>query len=144
MAGRKRASNTELQYRLDALLGLRARGIPSSQLIDVACQQWGVSERQAKRYLQMAKDQALTVIKQPLEFQYGQICLALSYIYQQAIVLGDLNLAQRVATDRMRLLKQLKAELPQAQPSGIMSAKELEALLQSFEDKTKEDESVGS
>lgn len=134
MASRNRATSHEYQERVDVLQALWARGFPPSRAIQLACQQWGISERQAKRYLQAAREQVEEQIKKPLEHHYAQVWLELGYIFQKAVQDGDLKLAQRVTGDRMRLLKQLRAELPLLETSGRLSPEELEEMMLALAD----------
>lgn len=144
MAGHRRANKTEIQYRLDALNGLRARGVPSYQLVQVACQQWGVSERQAKRYVQMAREQMLEEAQQPIEQQYGQIWFQYHYIYQQAILTGDLKLALRTCSSRARLLKQYKQAADKGavdpRPSWSQRQMDMQKLLEEMKKAMEEEE----
>jgi hypothetical protein len=133
----ERVTRVEYQKRLDILIGLHARGLASSQLIKIACQQWNVSVRQAKRYIKKAKEQESQLAAQPLEVKYALVLQRFNYIYQQAIQLGDLELARRAAFDLVHLLKQehkesLNASL-HAPQSGILGFQTLEEFLQSFE-----------
>lgn len=136
MKSSQRVTRIEYQKRLDVLMALCARGLPSSQLIKIACQEWGVSQRQAKRYLRKAREQQSMLGTQPVEERYSQLWLRLNYIYQQAIQLKDLELARRTAVDLAQLLRQQRKELLHdssfSSPSRLVEADELEALVQSL------------
>lgn len=133
----QRVTQIEYQKRLDILMALCARGLPSSQLIKIACQQWDVSERQAKRYLKKAREQQAKIGSQPLEEHYSHLLLRFNYIYQQAIQLRDLELARRTASDLAQLLRQQRKDLmndasPSHQPR-LVGSDELEELIRSLE-----------
>lgn len=143
MSSFQRVTQVEYQKRLDMLLALRARGLCFSQLVKIACQQWGVSARQAKRYLKKANEQECRLGSQPLEARYAQLLLKFNYIYQQAIQLQNLELARRTALDLAHLLRQQRKEQTYDPGSGIQSglveSGELEALIRSLE-KAEKDE----
>jgi hypothetical protein len=134
MPNSQRVTKVEYQKRVDTLMSLYARGVGTSQLIKAACQQWDVSERQAKRYIQKGKEQQCQMASQPIEMQYSQLLLRFNLIYQQAIQLGDWELARRTATDLAHLLKQQRKELVThaSSQSGTMDPGKLEALIQSL------------
>lgn len=138
MKSPQRVTQIEYQKRLDVLMALCARGLPSSQLIKIACQQWDVSERQAKRYLKKAREQQAKLGSQSVEDRYSQLLLKFNYIYQQAIQLRDLELARRAASDLAQLLRQQRKDLMNdsspSHQSRLVGSDELEALIQSLEE----------
>lgn len=133
----KRVTETEYQKRMDVMMALRARGIPTSQLVSIACQQWGISERQAMRYLKAAKEQENSLAQLPASAQYAHLLLQYNYIYQQAIQLENLELAMRVAEKREHLIAQQQKELrndpTHTTRSHLVGSDELEMLIQSLE-----------
>jgi hypothetical protein len=141
MKSPQRVTQIEYQKRLDILMALCARGLPSSQLIKIACQQWDVSERQAKRYLKKAREQQSRLGSQSLEDRYSHLLLRFNYIYQQAILLRDLELARRTMSDLMQLFRQQQKDLMNdsslSHQSRLVGSDELEALIQSLEEEGK-------
>lgn len=133
----KRITQLEYRKRLDVMTALLARSIPYSHLVRIACQQWDVSERQAKRYIQKAREQEKNIGSQPLTNQYYQLIGRFIYIYQQAIQLRDLELARRSGQDMLKLLKQAKRDLSheefQSCESRLVGPNELEALVRALE-----------
>jgi hypothetical protein len=137
MKSPQRVTQIEYQKRLDILTALCARGLPYSQLVKIACQQWAVSERQAKRYLKKAREQQSNLGFQSLEDRYSHLLLRFNYIYQQAILLRDLELARRTMSDLMQLFRQQQKDLMNdpslSHQSRLVGSDELEALIQSLE-----------
>lgn len=107
----KRVTQMEYRQRVDMMTALLARGLPYSHMVRIAQDQWGVSERQAKRYIQMAKGQEKRFGTQPMVDQYSQVIGKFIYIYSQAIHHQDLELARRTTRDMMKWLAQAKREL---------------------------------
>lgn len=138
MPSSQRVTQTEYQRRMDILLALRARGLAPSHLIKIACQEWKISERQAKRYLQKARQQETVLASQTLAERYTTLLNRLNYIYQQAIQLRDLELARRTASDLLQVFQQQRKDLlhdSAIQPTArLVEADELEALIRSLEE----------
>ena len=139
MSQRNRSTETDYQKRLDLTAGLLARGIPSSQVATMICEHWGVSLRQAMRYISIVKDQEGKQLNQTLEIRYSHLSIQLNYVYQQAIQMNDFELARRVISDLIELYKLQRNELlndPDYSPaSGLIDANELEALICLIEEK---------
>lgn len=137
MAKRNRATEAEQQRRVDTLMTLSARGYSTMQLVRAACQQWGVSERQAMRYVSAAKEQESKLAQQPLDTRVGHLLSQFNFIYQQAIQMEDYELARRVTADRVHLLmQQAKGHMNDAGQSSkpnLVEPDELEALVRSLE-----------
>jgi len=99
----KRAGKTELQFRLDTLMGLKAKGYNSSALIKAGQTAWGLSEREVQRYLRKIKEQeALASIREPCE-RLGQIDLRYQYLYSQAMAENNLALALEILKGQTQL-----------------------------------------
>lgn len=139
MAGHKRATNVEYQSRIETLMKLRAQGCSDYHIILAACQQWGLSVRQGKRYLQKVDEAVSALGKQPIEVLYSQVLNKLDYLYQQALKIGDTKLALRVAKDRERLLRAVQKYLQhpsQSNHAGLLSTEELEKALKEINGKS--------
>lgn len=135
---RRRVDKTEYQNRLDVVMSLRVRGLPSSQIVKAVSKQWEISDRHARRYLKAAKEQASRQMDETSSEQFGDLMDELKFIYQQAIQNGDLELAKRTVVERALLFekkqKALSNESIQSKKLTNAGQKELEKFLQSFEE----------
>ena len=138
MTKRNRATNAEYETRLDALTGLMKRGHSPTQLIRAAGQQWGVSIRQANRYLKAIKEREKENLKQPFEFRLSFLGMHFDFLYEQAVQEKDWELARKVTENRMTLYNmQHKGGLDdaiQSEKPGFAKHKGLEELIRMLEE----------
>ena len=137
MRSYERVNQTEYQKRVDVLMVLCAQGHSSSVLIKTACHKWDVTERQAKRYLQKAREQQKKLGTQPIEESYSQILQKINYLYQLGIQTRDHELARKAGADLIKLYKEHRKDLmndtTQSYQSRLVKSDELEALIRSLE-----------
>jgi len=135
----KRASKVELQYRLDMLMGLKAKGHSSSALIKAGQTAWGVSAREVERYLHKIKNlEAQVSLLEPNE-RLGQIDLKIQYLYSQAMAENNHSMALEILKSQIQL-EQVRSKRPllggyranssPASPLSLPESNELEKLLQ--------------
>jgi hypothetical protein len=99
----KRAGKTELQQRLDMLMGLKAQGHSTSSLLKAGMACWHVSEREIQRYLTKIKEyEAQIALAEPIQ-NLGQYKLRLEYLYAQAVAEKNLALAHEIIDSQIKL-----------------------------------------
>lgn len=132
-----RVNQAEIQRRVDMLMAFCAQGHSSSVLIKTACHKWNVTERQAKRYLQKAREQQKKLATQPIEESYTQILQKINYVYQLGIQARDYELARKAGADLIKLYKEHRKDLlndtTQSDQSRLVKSDELEELIRSLE-----------
>lgn len=108
----KRATKTELQQRLDMLIGLKVQGHSPSALVKAGRACWQISEREVQRYLAKIKAHETQVaLAEPFE-NLGQYKLRFEYLYAQALAEKNLALAHEI------LNSQVKVELNRTKMKG--------------------------
>ena len=55
MAGRK-STNAEKEWRIMRVAALKARNVPNSEVVAYAAREWGLSKRQAYKYIEWANE----------------------------------------------------------------------------------------
>ncbi|WP_303674755.1 hypothetical protein [Vampirovibrio chlorellavorus] len=133
----KRIKQVEYLRRVDVMTALLGKSIPYSHMIKLACQQWGISERQAKRYIQEARENVKEAGSQPLSDLYHQVISWFVSIYQDATQSQDNELRRKTAKDMLNLLKQIKKDLGHAEfkksESRLIESGELEEIIRALE-----------
>jgi hypothetical protein len=108
MAVKHQQNGTVVRQRVEEVLKLRVLGATRSDLMRYSQeQQWGTSERQMGRYIQMseallAKDYAKK--RRDRDRLVGMALRRREEVYARAIESGDLSTALRAEQDRCRLL----------------------------------------
>ena len=99
----KRASKADLQFRLDTLRGLKAKGYNSSALIKAGQTAWNLSEREIQRYLKILKQQETEISQLHSSERFSQIQLRLDYLYAQAMAENNSAFALEVLKGQTQL-----------------------------------------
>jgi hypothetical protein len=137
MRSYERVNQAEIQKRVNALMFLCAQGHSSSAIIKTACHNWGITERQAKRYLQKAREQQKALGTQPIEETYNLVFQKVNYIYQLGIQTQDHELARKAGADLIKLYKEKRKDVmndpTQPHHSRLIKADELERVIRSLE-----------
>lgn len=132
----KRIKQVEYLRRVDVMSALLAKSFPYSHMLKLACQQWGISERQAKRYIQKARERVKEVGSQPLADMYHQVISWYISIYQDATQSQDNNMRRKAARDMVFLLKQMKKDLGHEEfkksESRLIESGELEEIIKAL------------
>jgi lysyl-tRNA synthetase class I len=132
----KRIKQIEYLRRVDVMTALLAKSIPYSHMIRLACQQWGISERQAKRYIQTAREKVKEVGSQSLADHYHQVISWYISIYQDATQSQDNDMRRKAARDMVALLRQVKRDLSHEEfkksESRLIESGEMEEILQAL------------
>lgn len=140
----KRANKTELQFRLDTLMGLKAKGYSSSALIKVGQTAWGLSEREIQRYLRKIRELEAEVSLQEPSERMGQLYLRYQSLYAQAMAENDKDLALK-ALKGLSDLERDRSKIQQmrghhvnptaSSPIPLLEPNELERLVGLFQSK---------
>lgn len=137
MRSYERVNQAEIQKRVNVLMLLCAQGHASSAIIKTACHNWGITERQAKRYLQKAREQQKALGTQPIEETYNLVFQKVNYIYQLGIQTQDHELARKAGADLIKLYKEKRKDVmndpAQSHHSRLVKADELESVIRSLE-----------
>jgi hypothetical protein len=101
----KRAGKTELQQRLDTLMGLKAQGHGPSALIQAAQKAWQVSEREVQRYLKKIKE--IEIQTSMLQSREGLVQLEqqLKHLYYKAMANNEHAEAHEILKTQMNFYK---------------------------------------
>jgi hypothetical protein len=102
------SNQIEVNVRIDTLLALKAQGHSYSKLVQVACQHWQVSERQAKRYLSMVEKQEAALASGNSESMIGNFLSRYRYLFVQALQNKDYHLAGKLLTDEVKATERLQ------------------------------------
>lgn len=111
MNQQKHIKQLEYLKRIDVMMALIGKCYPYSHMIRLATQQWGISERQAKRYIQRARENLKRIGTLPLSEQYDHVMSWMMSIYQDATQAQNHGLRRKVTRDMLVLLKQIKRDL---------------------------------
>lgn len=102
------ASQAETEQRLEMLAGLKAQGYAYSQLVRLSCQQWQISERQAKRYLHEIAQRELALASGDTRDYLGRFMARNHYLYAKAVQNNQWDLARKLILDEVRAIETLK------------------------------------
>jgi hypothetical protein len=135
---RARATEKDREARLETVLSLLARGIPKSKILQVLIAHYGISERQAKRYLSEARELEAALGEGMNAKSRGVLANRFEFLFQQAVEKGDLKTARDILNSHSKLLQLpnqtggIKAGHDPANPSpaALGLSPELEASLQ--------------
>ena len=101
-AKRKRSSRVETQKRVEFAETMEANGFQTHRILWSLTQEFGVSERQAAKYLQVAREKMQEHRQIPTEQKRAQWEAMLMNNYREAVRGGDLRAANRRRWHRRR------------------------------------------
>jgi hypothetical protein len=104
---RRRVTDLEKEQRIETILQLLARSVPSSRIVSLLAEQWQISERHAYRYLIEAKRREAELGDSSLTVLTGQALNRISLLYNQAMTNGDLKTGDKAIGRMLQLHKQL-------------------------------------
>jgi hypothetical protein len=137
MRSYERVNQSEIQKRINALMFLCFQGHSSSVIVKTACHNWEITERQAKRYLQKAREQQKKLGSQPIEDTYNLVFHKVDYLYQLGIQTKDHDLSRKASADLIKLYKEKRKDVmndtTQSHHSRLIKADQLEAVIRSLE-----------
>lgn len=127
-----RATKTEQQQRIIMAFKLLVMGKASVEIIQLLTVQYGVNERQVKRYIQGARDM-IRVVPGPLDDQLDLSMARMNFIFQQAVAEGELKTAIQASQHQMQLMKEKHKHAPPIPESSASTLPDsLEAIIQTL------------
>ncbi len=104
---RMRVTQTEYENRLDQLLQLKAMGYSASQLVKAAMQSWGLSERQAYRYLEDVKALEKRFGSEPPDVHCGRLINRMNRLFAQSYKENDIRTAILATEVELKIIQAL-------------------------------------
>ena len=120
MAGR--ASNIKKEQRIRQVMDMIGRGVYTSDIVSTLTKEWGCNPRAVYKYIEIVKK----IVSREISSQDVDTMISrLDYLYQQAIMRGDLKLAAHIEISKGKMTIGEKKEvnhngLPQSMTINII------------------------
>lgn len=124
-----RVGKLEKQRRIDLIQSLYAKGLTTSQIIQVTIKHFNVSERQAYRYIEATREQMLLIAKDPDKIRAINT-LRREYLYIKAIEKEEIQVANSIldSTEKALITRGVKRD----ESSPGFDSSEMARLLEEF------------
>jgi len=125
MARKARSKRADYERRLEAVRILLLRGEPSGKVCQYAVQAFGVTERQAWRYISDARNAIAGVVNEDRSYLYAEHLATRRMIRARALEEGDLRTALACAQDEAKMFDLYPAQRsevsgPQGKPQKVV------------------------
>ena len=130
---RARATNRERESRVLQVFRLLRLGSVPCEISQLLMTQYGLSQRQAERYLKDAYD-LLRVVPEKVVDLIDIAIAQMDHVYQQAIKANNFNAAIHANTQKMKFIQErIKYASASSTPSSPTASDSLDSLIQSLE-----------
>lgn len=121
-----RATRQDKERRIRLVESLQVRGVASYQIVQILIQKESLSERQAWRYLQEAKNELQAMSATDHDTEPGLLRKRLEFLYQRAIQKENDRLALSILKQQSHCHQQFQKDKPHAHTSATSTRLSIE------------------